>query len=85
MCYYFKAMLQIFRFKTSYTFLDGCKSVCGKYGSLWPQPTKNVNIGPKLAVFHIDDLAVKFDTSRLISIEVSNKKVIKSTYWTMLI
>ena len=57
-------------YKTSYTFLDGCKSVCGKYGSLWPQPTKNTNIGPKLAIFHIDDLAVKFDTSRLVSIEV---------------
>ena len=61
-----------FSYKTSYTFLDGCKSVCGKFGSLWPQPTKDVNIGPKLAVFHIDDLAVKFDTSRLVSIEVRN-------------
>ena len=46
--------------------------MCGKFGSLWPQPTKDVNIGPKLAVFHIDDLAVKFDTSRLVSIEVRN-------------
>ena len=57
----------------SYTFLDGCKSVCGKYGSLWPRPTRETDIGSRLAVFHIDDLAVKFDTSHLISIEVTSK------------
>jgi hypothetical protein len=45
--------------------------VCGKYGSLWPRPTIKTEIGAKLAIFHIDDLAVKFDTSRLVSIEVS--------------
>ena len=57
----------------SYTFLDGCKSVCGKYGSLWPRPTQETDIGSRLAVFHIDDLAVKFDTSHLVSIEVTSK------------
>ena len=54
--------------------------MCGKFGSLWPQPTKDVNIGPKLAVFHIDDLAVKFDTSKLVSIEVRNKQFYSTEY-----
>ena len=54
--------------------------MCGKFGSLWPQPTKDVNIGPKLAVFHIDDLAVKFDTSRLVSIEVRNQLFHSTAY-----
>ena len=54
--------------------------MCGKFGSLWPQPTKDVNIGPKLAIFHIDDLAVKFDTSRLVSIEVRNQLFYSTEY-----
>ena len=70
-----------FSFRTSYKFLDGCKSVCGKYGSLWPRPTIKTEIGAKLAIFHIDNLAVKFDTSRLVSIEVSDMFPLISITW----
>ena len=55
----------------SYAFLDGCKSVCGEYGSLWPRPTKMTDIGSKLAIFNIEDLAPKYDTSHLLSDKVT--------------
>jgi hypothetical protein len=33
-----------------YGYVEGCKSVCGKYGSLWPKPTGTVELsqGPIL-------------------------------------
>ena len=55
----------------TYAFLDGCKSVCGEYGSLWPRPTKMSDIGSKLAIFNIEDLAPQYDTSHLLSDKVT--------------
>ena len=45
-----------------YGHLEGCKSVCGKYGSLWPRPNGgHLKISSKLNAFTLDDLAVKLD------------------------
>ena len=45
----------------SFHYLEGCKSVCGTYGSIWPQPTGESVIKHDLKAFNIEDLAVKFD------------------------
>jgi len=45
----------------SFHYLEGCKSVCGTYGSIWPQPTGQSVIQHELKAFNIEDLAVKFD------------------------
>lgn len=45
----------------SYPYLEGCKSVCGQYGSLWPFPTGRTTIQAHLTAFNIEDIAVKFD------------------------
>ena len=46
---------------TFYPYLEGCKSVCGQYGSLWPYPTGRTTIKANLMSFNIEDIAVKFD------------------------
>ena len=45
-----------------YNYVEGCKSICGPYGSLWPYPTGDTVILPYLKAFNIEDIAVKFDT-----------------------
>ena len=45
----------------SFHYVEGCKSVCGTYGSIWPQPTGETIIKHELKAFNIEDLAVKFD------------------------
>ena len=42
-----------------YRHLQGCKSVCGPYGSLWPKPTTPPKISQKLNAFKLEDVAVK--------------------------
>ena len=44
-----------------FSYLEGCKSICGPYGSLWPYPTGETVILPTLKAFNIEDIAVKFD------------------------
>jgi hypothetical protein len=47
-----------------YSYLEGCKSVCGPYGSLWPYPTGDsifIAENQPLRTFNIEDVAVKFD------------------------
>ena len=41
-----------------YPHLEGCKSVCGKHGSLWPIP-KKVKLSATLNAFKLEDIAVK--------------------------
>lgn len=41
----------------AYGYLEGCKSVCGKYGALWPKPTGPVVINPALSTFNFDDIS----------------------------
>ena len=48
-----------------YDHLDGCKSVCGRYGSLWPKPTGEVSIDASLNAFRLKDMVIKFDLSHL--------------------
>ena len=45
----------------TFHFLEGCKSVCGQFGSLWPKPTGETFIKAELKSFNIEDIAVKFD------------------------
>ena len=42
-----------------YRHLEGCKSVCGPYGSLWPKPSTPPKISQKLNAFKLEDVAVK--------------------------
>lgn len=42
-------------------YLEGCKSVCGDYGSLWPMPTGETRIKSELKAFDIEDVAFKLD------------------------
>ena len=46
-----------------YPHLEGCKSVCGKHGSLWPIP-KKVKLSATLNAFKLEDIAVKVRTIR---------------------
>jgi len=57
-----------------YGHLEGCKSVCGKYGSLWPRPTggDNLRISRRLNAFQLDDIAVKFDLEHLANSAAGN-------------
>ena len=45
----------------SFHYLEGCKSVCGQFGSIWPRPTGETVLKPILKAFQIEDVAVKID------------------------
>ena len=51
-------------FNNEFHYLEGCKSVCGPYGSLWPRPTGETVIKEDLEAFQLEDIAVKFDTPK---------------------
>ena len=48
----------------TYSYLEGCKSVCGRNGALWPKPTGDVNLSSNLASFNFDDMSFKLETSK---------------------
>ena len=50
--------------KAYFHYIEGCKSVCGLYGSLWPRPTGETKINHDLEAFQLEDIAVKFDTPK---------------------
>ena len=52
---------QVSEQETVFEYLEGCKSICGPYGALWPYPTVETVIIPFLKAFNIEDIAVKFD------------------------
>ena len=47
----------------TYSYLEGCKSVCGRNGALWPKPTGDVDLSSNLASFNFDDMSFKLETS----------------------
>ena len=50
--------------KKYFHYIEGCKSVCGLYGSLWPRPTGQTQINHELEAFNLEDIAVKFDSPK---------------------
>ena len=50
--------------KQYFHYIEGCKSVCGLYGSLWPRPTGETKINHELEAFNLEDIAVKFDSPK---------------------
>lgn len=44
-----------------FNYIEGCKSVCDKFGSIWPLPTGSVYIKKALTAFNLEDVAIKFD------------------------
>ncbi len=45
----------------TFHYIEGCKSVCGTYGALWPMPTGETLIKTSLKSFNVEDTSVKFD------------------------
>lgn len=48
----------------SYSYLEGCKSVCGHYGALWPKPTGHVELSKNIVPFLFDDLSMKLEIEK---------------------
>lgn len=65
----------------SYSYLEGCKAVCGRYGALWPKPTGDVDLSPSLAPFLFDDLSFKLESSTVQGDDVLEDTMTQS--WTI--
>ena len=72
--------------EASYSYLEGCKSVCGKFGSLWPKPTGTVDLSPTLSTFNFDDVSFKIDAKKIAAGDDGRKNVLEdwmTQSWTI--